>query len=202
MSNFDVVVVGAGPAGLLAAGRAAELGNKVLILEKMRQEGRKLLITGKGRCNITNDAEIGDFITHVYPNGRFLRNAFSKFYSGDIIDLLSKYGVDITLERGGRYFPTTNKSSDVLKALLNWVKDLNVEIRCDQRVEKLIIENQAIVGIEVSGKKYFSNSVIIATVQPEMVMNWLKVQVTILQQLCLRWFHWKQEVKQRKTYKG
>lgn len=163
MSSFDVIIIGAGPAGLLAAGRAAELGNKVLILEKMRQEGRKLLITGKGRCNITNNAEIGEFITHVYPNGRFLRNAFSKFYSSDIIDLLSKYGVDITLERGGRYFPTTNKASDVLKALLNWVKDLNVEIRCNHRVEKLIIENKAVVGIEVSGKKYFSNNVIVAT---------------------------------------
>ena len=90
MSNFDVIVVGAGPAGLLAAGRAAELGGKVLLLEKMRQEGRKLLITGKGRCNITNDAAISDFITHVYPNGRFLRNAFSQFFSKDIIDLLGK----------------------------------------------------------------------------------------------------------------
>ena len=80
MNNFDVIVIGAGPSGLLAAGRAAELGGKVLVLEKMKQEGRKLLITGKGRCNITNDAPIEDFITRVYPNGRFLRNAFSLFF--------------------------------------------------------------------------------------------------------------------------
>ena len=72
MGHFDVIVVGAGPAGLLAAGSAAALGGRVLILEKMRQEGRKLLITGKGRCNITNNAAVGDFIKHVYPNGRFL----------------------------------------------------------------------------------------------------------------------------------
>jgi len=163
MNNFDVIIVGAGPAGILAAGRAAELGKKVLVLEKMQREGRKLLITGKGRCNITNDAAIGEFITHVYPNGRFLRNAFSKFYSNDIIDLLSKYGVDSTLERGGRYFPVTNKSSDVLKALLNWIKELNVEIMCNQQVKKLIIENKAIVGIETTGEKYFSKNVIIAT---------------------------------------
>src|SRR5690554_774087 len=110
MSDFeatkvDVIVVGAGPAGLLAAGRAAEQGAKVLVLEKMRSEGRKLLITGKGRCNITNDASPAEFIKHVFPDGRFLRNAFSQFYSKDIINLLKKYGVESTLERGGRYFP-------------------------------------------------------------------------------------------------
>src|SRR3989339_515858 len=107
MNNYDVIVVGAGPAGLLAAGRAAERGCRVLLLEKMRQEGRKLLITGKGRCNITNDAPIGEFITHVFPNGRFLRNAFSNFFSRDIIGLLQRYGVESTLERGGRYFPAS-----------------------------------------------------------------------------------------------
>ena len=79
MSKYDVIVIGAGAAGLLAAGRAAELGGRVLVFEKMRQEGRKLLITGKGRCNITNDSSVADFIKHVYPNGRFLKNAFSKF---------------------------------------------------------------------------------------------------------------------------
>ncbi|MDA3821486.1 MAG: NAD(P)/FAD-dependent oxidoreductase, partial [Bacteroidales bacterium] len=103
MNNFDIIVVGAGPAGLMAAGRAAECGAKVLILEKMRQEGRKLLITGKGRCNITNAAPVSEFITHVYPNGRFLKHAFSQFFSKDIIDLLARYGTESTLERGGRY---------------------------------------------------------------------------------------------------
>ncbi|MFK5892497.1 MAG: NAD(P)/FAD-dependent oxidoreductase, partial [Pseudomonadota bacterium] len=136
MSKYDVIVVGAGPAGFLAAGRAAELGGKVLILEKMRQVGRKLLITGKGRCNITNGAVIGEFITHVYPNGKFLRNAFSKFYSHDIIYLLERYGVSSTLERGERYFPASNKSSDVLKAFLQWVKELKVEILTNRKVEK------------------------------------------------------------------
>ncbi len=76
MNEFDAIVVGAGPAGLLAAGSAAKYGGRVLVLEKMRQEGRKLLITGKGRCNVTNDATIEDFITHVHPNGRFIRNLY------------------------------------------------------------------------------------------------------------------------------
>jgi len=163
MSNFDVIVVGAGPGGLLAAGRAAEQGGKVLVLEKMRQEGRKLLITGKGRCNITNNAAITDFITHINPNGRFLRNAFSQFFSTDIIDLLHKQGLETTLERGGRYFPASNKSADVLQALLKWVNKLNVEIRCGHRVEKLFIENDAIQGIQANGQKFTASHVILAT---------------------------------------
>jgi len=163
MSNFDLIVVGAGPAGLLAAGRAAELGGKILVLEKMQQEGRKLLITGKGRCNITNNADIGEFIKHVYPKGRFLRNAFSHFYSTDIIELLERYGVDINLERGGRYFPTGNKASDVLKALLQWVNELKVEIRCAHRVEKLIVENDEIKGVQANGQLLLAKNVILAT---------------------------------------
>lgn len=163
MKNFDVIVVGAGPAGLLAAGRAAELGAKVLILEKMRLPGRKLLITGKGRCNITNDAAISEFITHVYPNGRFLRNAFSQFYSKDIIDLLAKYGVESTLERGGRYFPASNQSKDVLEALLRWVKEYQVEIQTGLRVEKLIVENNAILGVQANGQQFLARKVILST---------------------------------------
>ncbi len=163
MSNFDVIVVGAGPAGLLAAGRAAELGAKVLILEKMRQEGRKLLITGKGRCNITNEAAIGEFIKHVYPNGKFLRNAFSQFFSKDIIDLLDNFGVNSTLERGGRYFPESNSAADVLKALLKWVKGLGVEIRCNHKVEELTVEDGQIKGLVTSGQSFSCSNVILAT---------------------------------------
>jgi hypothetical protein len=163
MSDFDVIVVGAGPAGLLAAGRAAELGGKVLIFEKMRHEGRKLLLTGKGRCNITNNAEIADFITNVYPKGRFLRTAFSNFFSKDIIELLNRYGVKSTLSRGGRYFPTSNLASDVLEALLKWVNELNVEIRCGHRVEKLIVENNVLQGLQANGQKFKTRNVILAT---------------------------------------
>lgn len=163
MKNYDVIIVGGGPAGLIAAGRAAELGAKVLVLEKMRNTGRKLLITGKGRCNITNNAEIGEFITHVFPNGRFLRNAFSQFYSNDIIELLKRYGVESTLERGGRYFPASNKASDVLKALMQWVKELKVEIQVNSGVNKLLVENKTIIGVRSVGQDFFANSVILAT---------------------------------------
>jgi hypothetical protein len=163
MKNFDIIVVGAGPAGLLAAGRAAELGVKVLILEKMRSEGRKLLITGKGRCNITNAAPIGEFITHVFPNGKFLRNAFSQYFSKDILQLLGKYGLESVLERGGRYFPATDKSLDVLRALLKWANEVGVEIRCGQRVEKLVIENNQVTGVKANGEYLAAQKVILAT---------------------------------------
>lgn len=163
MKNFDVIVVGAGPAGIVAAGRAAELGASVLVLEKMRQEGRKLLITGKGRCNITNAAELSEFITHVYPNGRFLKPAFSHFFSKDILALLSDYGLEAVLERGGRYFPATDKSADVLKALLSWLKKNNVEIRCGLRVKRLLSKDSLISGVETDSGEFHAASVILAT---------------------------------------
>ncbi len=163
MNKFDVIVIGAGPSGLIAAGRAAELGAKVLVLEKMRSEGRKLLITGKGRCNITNDASPGEFIKHVFPDGRFLRNAFSKFYSKDIIELLNRFGVESTLERGGRFFPASNKSLDVLRALLKWVHEQNVKILCGQKAESLIAENGYINGVKTNSDIFYAPNVILAT---------------------------------------
>ena len=163
MRNYDVIVIGAGPAGLIAAGRAAQKGGKVLVLEKMRSEGRKLLITGKGRCNVTNDKSISEFIKHVYPNGRFLKNAFSNFYSKDILEILERYNVSISLERGGRYFPTSNKARDVLDALLKWSRSFNVEIRCSMRVEKLIVEDGSVGGVVVNGEQIRAGNVIIAT---------------------------------------
>ncbi len=162
MEDFDVIVVGAGPAGLLAAGSASEQGARVLVLEKMRQAGRKLLITGKGRCNITNDADPVEFIQHVYPNGRFLRSALGHFFSQDILKLLHDQGVETTLERGGRYFPASNKSSDVLAALLGWLGERKVDILCGQRVEKLLVEGSSVKGVECNGKEFRASKVILA----------------------------------------
>ena len=149
MNEFDVVVVGAGAAGLIAAGRAAELGGKVLLLEKMERAGRKLLITGKGRCNITNDAPQSEFFDHIYPNSRFLKHAFSTFFSGDIIRLLNKYGTDTVVERGGRVFPVSNSSAAVVKALMKWVQENRVEIRYGQHVDRLITIHGEIKGVLV-----------------------------------------------------
>jgi predicted Rossmann fold flavoprotein len=165
--KYDVLVIGAGPAGLLAAGKAAESGAKVLVIERMRQPGRKLLITGKGRCNITNMASISEFISHVHPNGKFLKSAFSRFFSGDIIALLSDHGLETITERGERVFPVTNKASDVLNALLRWLHKNHVEFRYDCRVSDLIIQEGIVIGVvaEEAGqmKQIMANAVIICT---------------------------------------
>ena len=163
MEKFNIIIIGGGPAGLLAAGRAGELGAKVLVLEKMREPGRKLKITGKGRCNITNVASPAEFITHVFPNGKFLRNAFSKFYNDDIIALLEEHGLQVQLERGGRYFPKDNDAPAVLRALLKWVAKYDVEILSGYRVEKILAEDNQITGVKANGKIFETPKVILAT---------------------------------------
>jgi hypothetical protein len=165
--KHDVIVVGAGAAGLIASGRAAALGAKVLLVDKMERAGRKLLITGKGRCNITNDAIMADFIGHINPDGRFLRPAFSSFFSKDIVSLLEKYGVETVVERGGRIFPISNISSDVVNALLKWVNDNGVEILYNCKTEKLLFSNNSIIGISAllkgDTKEYYADKIILCT---------------------------------------
>ncbi|MEE4197661.1 MAG: NAD(P)/FAD-dependent oxidoreductase [Bacteroidales bacterium] len=163
MEHFDIIVIGAGPAGLMAAGRAAERGKKVLILEKMQQEGRKLRITGKGRCNITNDKPLNEFIQHIYPNGRFLKNAFHRFFSNEILQLLEKYGVVCKLERGGRYFPESDRAEDVLNALIKWNQKGNVQIYRKHPVQKLNIQENTIQGVITEHNRFFAPRVILAT---------------------------------------
>lgn len=148
MQKYDLIVIGAGAAGLLAAGRAAELGAKVLLVEKMRQAGRKLMITGKGRCNVTNSASISEFIKHVYPNGKFLYPAFSKCFSEDILDLLEVRNVPCKLERGGRYFPESDNATDIVNALLRYAKENNVEIKYDTTVKEILKDEGKIIGVK------------------------------------------------------
>ncbi|MDA3778943.1 MAG: NAD(P)/FAD-dependent oxidoreductase [Bacteroidales bacterium] len=149
MENFDVVVVvGAGPAGLIAAGRAGELGAKVLLLEKMKKEGKKLLITGKGRCNITNESYKSNYFKRIYPNGKFLKYAFSQFFTKEIVELLNNNGVETVVERGDRVFPKSNMAADVLSALLLYAKNNNVVTRRNCNVTKLLIENEKIKAVE------------------------------------------------------
>ena len=148
MNNYDVIVVGAGVAGLIAAGRAAELGANVLVIEKMHRLGIKLLITCKGRCNITNSADIEEFMKNVHPNGRLLKHAFYNFFSKDIIDLLNNYGVETVVERGGRVFPVSNKSVDILNALLSNATKYGTAFRYNCKVNNLLINQDGVIDAD------------------------------------------------------
>jgi predicted Rossmann fold flavoprotein len=164
---YDVIVVGAGPAGIIAAGRASHLGARVLLVEKMRQPGRKLLITGKGRCNITHDAPASVYYKNIFPNGRFLKHAFGVFFTADILEILHKRGVETTTERGNRVFPVSNRSADVLSALTGWMGNRNIDILYSTRVTGLIAEAGRVTGIRTTGggnnRDFFSKGVIICT---------------------------------------
>ena len=167
MKIYDVVIIGGGPAGLMAACTAGEAGLSVLILEKMSRTGIKLLITGNGRCNITNTTGLSDFIKHIYPDGRFLRHAFSKFFSKDIISFLKNCGVETKVEEHGKVYPVSNKAKDVLAAFMTKALMHDVEIRYNSQVIDLLIEEKTIKGVKIltDDKKQdvFARHVIICT---------------------------------------
>lgn len=163
MSRKSIIVVGAGASGLMAAGHAAELGAKITLLEKMKSPARKLCISGKGRCNITNTAELQYFIQHFGKSGRFLHQAFSRFFSHDIMNFFEKKGLPLITERGGRVFPASGKSIDVLNVLLKWLEQNKVHIKYTSGVDGLLVENHCAIGVSCKGEKYFSDAVILAT---------------------------------------
>ncbi len=144
-----MIVVGGGPAGIIAAGRAAQLGAKVLVVEKMRQAGRKLLITGKGRCNITNNAPVTEYFKNIFPQGRFLKHAFDRFFNNDIIQLLNEQGVETIVERGDRVFPVSDSAADVLQGLLKWMNRNKVEIIYEAKVNGILSEANKVTGITI-----------------------------------------------------
>lgn len=147
--SCEVVVIGAGPAGLLAAGRAAMLGSRVLLLEKMEKPARKLRITGKGRANVTNMKPLEAHLREIHPEPRFLRQAFQAFFNQDLIALLEAQGVGTKTERGDRVFPVSDQAWDVADALIAWVRNLGVEIVPRARVEGLLIQEGVLAGVEV-----------------------------------------------------
>ncbi len=163
MSQFKVIVVGGGAAGLIAAGQAASAGVKTLLLEKMDQPGRKILISGKFRCNLTNTAQIQDFIDHFATNGPFLRQAFHYFFSDDLIDFFNHLGVPTIIERGGRVFPKSGSSYEIVNALIMWCKKNSVEIKNFSPVNEIIIKNKQVVGVKTSNTIFHTNKIIIAT---------------------------------------
>ena len=136
---MKVVVIGGGPAGMMAAISAKSTGADVIILEKMSSLGRKLLITGKGRCNITSSLDMQKFIENTPVNGKFLYSCFQNFTNRDIIDFLKQEGLEVKEERGNRIFPVTDKSLDVLKCFTKKLKELKVDIRYNTKVVDLIV---------------------------------------------------------------
>lgn len=149
---------------MMAAGCAAVAGGDVVLLEKMKVAGRKLRITGKGRCNLTNKRSMQEFITHFKPKGHFLRSALSGFFVEDLIRFFQKLNVELVVERGHRVFPKSGQAVDVVNGLLRWVSEQGIDFQCQTTVKKLIIENGCIKGVQTfSGKQIHANAVIIAT---------------------------------------
>ena len=140
---MKVIVIGGGPSGMMAAITASEHGNKVILLEKMQSLGRKLLITGKGRCNITSSLGMEEFIKNTPGNGMFLYSAYKNYTNKDIIEFLEKQGLKVKKERGNRIYPVTDKSKDVLECFIKRLKELNVDIHYNTKVDEIIVQNDA-----------------------------------------------------------
>lgn len=164
VSKPRVIVVGGGAAGLMAAGTAAEAGARVLVLEKKDRTALKLGITGKGRCNLTNSAELTDFIARFGKNGRFLRRAFSMFFAPELTRFFEERGVETVHERGGRIFPAGNKALQVVRALRDWTEKRGVRTRCLAPVSDLVLEQGRISGVRLAGgtEKLEADAVILA----------------------------------------
>ncbi len=158
-----VIVIGGGAAGLMAAVTAAQNGAEVLLIEKNKRLGKKLLITGKGRCNVTNTAALQDFIKNIPGNGKFLYSVFSKFFNWDIRSFFEELDVPLKEERGGRIFPVSDKAMDIVDAFERCLRHLAVQVKCNEPVKDLKIENGTVKGvITASGDFYAADKVILA----------------------------------------
>ena len=159
-----VLVIGGGAAGMMAAITAAANGGEVLLLEKNEKLGKKLFITGKGRCNITNAADTEDLFSAIVSNPKFLYSSFYSFTNSQVIDFFEGLGVKTKIERGGRVFPASDHSSDVIRALEREMEQLGVEIYLQAEVKELILKEHVIKGVVLtSGKKLYADTVIVAT---------------------------------------
>lgn len=162
--NKKIVVIGAGAAGLMAAGVAAKNGNNVVLLEKNNKPGKKLLISGKGRCNITNDTDLAGLILNTPGNGNFLYSSFNRFSNKNIVDFFENFGVKTKVERGNRVFPVSDNAEDVANALLKFVKKSGVKLLLNSQVVNILTDKSKISGIELAdGTKISCDSVIVAT---------------------------------------
>ena len=159
-----VIVVGGGAAGLMAAVSAAQSGAEVVLLEKNNRLGKKLLITGKGRCNVTNTAQLQDFVKNIPGNGKFLYSVFSKFFNWDVRSFFEELDVPLKEERGGRVFPVSDKAIDIVNAFERILRKLAVQIKLDEAVRFLKVEDNKVVGVITEEDKYYeADAIILAT---------------------------------------
>ena len=160
---MKVIVIGGGPAGMMAAISSAEKGNEVILLEKMQSLGRKLLITGKGRCNITSSLDMEEFIKNTPGNGMFLYSCYKQFTNQDMIRFLNEEGLEVKEERGNRIFPVTDKSLDVLKCFTKKIKDLPIKVEYNTTVQEILTENHQVIGVKTINNVIKADKIILAT---------------------------------------
>ena len=163
MNMQNVVVIGGGPAGMMAAITAAKNGNNVILLEKMRTVGRKLSITGKGRCNITNNIDISDFIKNIPGNGKFLYSAFNQYTNEDLIKYFNSLGVATKVERGERIFPVSDDAMQVVNSLKRELDKYKVKVLVNTSVKDIVVENNVVIGVETEKDVIKCDKVVLAT---------------------------------------
>lgn len=163
MGQRKIIIVGGGAAGLMAAGQAARSGAEVLILEKMAYPARKLRITGKGRCNLTNVAELPKFIERFGRGGKFLHSAFSRFFTTELISFFEALGIETVTERGGRVFPASGKAPEVAAALARWAAESGARQQTATAVSELMLEDGHVRGVIAQGRQLPADAVILAT---------------------------------------
>ncbi|MDA9470209.1 NAD(P)/FAD-dependent oxidoreductase [Enterococcus sp. 5H] len=163
MKLFDVIIVGAGTSGMMAAIAAAESGSKTLLIEKNKRVGKKLLLTGGGRCNVTNNRSADEIIAHIPGNGKFLYSAFSQFNNYDIMEFFESNGTHLKEEDHGRMFPVTDRSKTIVETLFEQLQKLNVTIYTEAKVEKLLHKDQQIIGVALEKEKIYAPCVILTT---------------------------------------
>ena len=156
-------MIGAGAGGMIAAGRAAQRGAEVILLEKTSHPGQKILISGKTRCNLSNTKELDLFLGAYGKNGQFLHNVFNRFFRDDLLVLMRRYGVETKTERGGRIFPSSNDAHDIVRALEQYLTEYGVKILTNTRVTDIEIEKGCVLGIKTDRGNYVAGAVIVAT---------------------------------------
>ncbi|MFC1624642.1 FAD-dependent oxidoreductase, partial [Candidatus Omnitrophota bacterium] len=155
MERFDAIIIGAGPAGMMTAIRAAERKRKILLIERNNTPAKKLLISGKGRCNLTNSCDIEEFLEKFSESRDFLRNAFAKFFNVDLMSFFEDARIRLKTERGGRVFPESDKSSDILNVLRSRLKNKYTEVLSGERAREIIIKDKKIEGVLTYSGKHF-----------------------------------------------